>query len=61
MIVTTAKFMLHDTFACKRVWGGYLSSGKRQAYNAIKNINLSPTYLRTKPFDLALLLDISVD
>jgi hypothetical protein len=59
MIVPIIKFMSHDSLACKRLCGGYLSCGNRQAYHARKTINnLSPIYLPTKPFDLALLLDI---
>jgi hypothetical protein len=59
MIVHTIKFISHDSLACKRLCGGgYLSGGNRQAYHARKTINLSPIYLPTKPFDLALLLDI---
>jgi hypothetical protein len=61
MIVTIVKFVLCDTFACKRACGGYLSFGKRQTYHTGNTINLSLTYLPTKPFDLALLLDISAD
>jgi hypothetical protein len=34
--------------------------GNRQAYNARKTPNLPPIYLPINPFDLALLLDISV-
>jgi hypothetical protein len=51
---------LYISLACKRVCGGgYLLYGKRQAYHVRKTINLPSTYLLTKPFDPALLLDIS--
>ena len=61
MNVNTAKFMLHDSLACKRVYGGgYLLGGKRQAYFVGKTSNLPLTYLPIKPFNLALLLVISV-
>jgi hypothetical protein len=53
--------VLYISLTCKRVCGGgYLLYGKRQAYHVRKTINLPPTYLLTKPFDPALLLDISV-
>jgi hypothetical protein len=33
MIVSTVKFMLHDSLACKRAYGGgYLLGGKCQAF-----------------------------
>jgi hypothetical protein len=33
MIVPTVKFVMHDSLACKRAYGGgYLLDGKRQAY-----------------------------
>jgi hypothetical protein len=53
--------MLHDSLACKRAYGGcYLLGGKRQAYYVGKTSNLPLTYLTIKPFNLALLLVISV-
>jgi hypothetical protein len=56
MIVPTGKFMLHDSLACKRAYGGgYLLAGKRQAYHVGKTSKLSTNYLPTKPFDLTLL------
>ena len=46
---TTLKFMLHDSLACKRAYGGgYLLGGKRQAYHAGNTINLPPTYFPIK-------------
>jgi hypothetical protein len=61
MIVPTVKFVLHDSFACKRAYdGGYLLGGKCQPYFAGKTSNLPLTYLPIKPFNLALLLVISV-
>jgi hypothetical protein len=61
MIVRTVKFMLYDSFVCKTVYGGgYLLGGKRQAYFVGKTSNVPLTYLTIKPFDLALLLVISV-
>jgi hypothetical protein len=61
MIVYIVKFVLHDSVACKKTCGnGYLSGGKRQTYHEGKTTNLPPTHLSTKPFDLALLLGISV-
>jgi hypothetical protein len=61
MIVPTIKFMLHDSFACKRASGvGYLLGRKRQAYFVGKTSNVPLTYLTIKAFDLALLLVISV-
>jgi hypothetical protein len=61
MIVAIVKFMMHDSLACKRVYGGgYLLCGKRQAYFAGKTSNLPLTYLPIKPFNLVLLLVISV-
>jgi hypothetical protein len=61
MIVPTVKFMLHDTLACKRDYsGGYLLGGKRQAYFVGNTSNLPLTYLTIKPFNLTLLLVISV-
>jgi hypothetical protein len=39
MIIPTIKFMLHDSLACKRAYGGgYLLSGKSQAYFLKKNL-----------------------
>ena len=40
--------------------GGYLLGGKHQAYHAGKTSNLPLTYLPIKPFNLVLLLVISV-
>jgi hypothetical protein len=61
MIVSTVKFMLHDSLAYKRICGGgYLLGGKRQAYFVGKTSNLALTYLTIKPFNLALMLVISV-
>jgi hypothetical protein len=61
MIVSTVKFMLHDSLACKRAYGdGYLLGGKRQTYFMGNTSNLLLTYLPIKPFDLALLLVISI-
>jgi hypothetical protein len=61
MIVPTVKFMLHDSLACKRTYsGGYLLGGKRQAYFVGTTSNLPLTYLTIKPFNLALLLVVSV-
>jgi hypothetical protein len=61
MIIPTVKFTLHDSLACKRVYGGcYLLGGKRQDNFTGKISNLSLTYLPIKPFNLALLLIISV-
>jgi hypothetical protein len=41
MIVATVKFMLHDSLACKRAYGGgYLLGRKRQAYFVGKTSNL---------------------
>jgi hypothetical protein len=57
MIVPTVKFVWYSGLVCKRICGGsYLLGGKRQA--AEKTIDLPPTYLPIKPFDLALLLNI---
>jgi hypothetical protein len=36
MIIPIVKFVLYDNLACKRVYGGYLSGGKRQTYQAGK-------------------------
>jgi hypothetical protein len=53
--------MLHDSLACKRAYGGgYLLGGKRQTYHTEKTPNLQLTYLPIKPFNLALMLVISV-
>jgi hypothetical protein len=60
MILSTIKLMLHDSLACKKACGGYLSGRKHQAYHAEKTPNLALTYLPTNPFDPALLLDISI-
>jgi hypothetical protein len=61
MIVPTVKFILNDWFACKRPYnGGYLLGRKRQAYFMGKTSNLPLTYLPIKPFNLTLLLVISV-
>jgi hypothetical protein len=61
MIIHIVKFVMHDSLTCKRACGGgYLLGGKCQSYHAGKTPNLPTTYLPTKPFDLALLLDISV-
>jgi hypothetical protein len=61
MIIRTVKFMLYDSLVCKRAYdGGYLLGGKHQAYFAGKISNLPLTYLSIKPFNLALLLVISV-
>jgi hypothetical protein len=60
-IVATVKFMLHDSLACKRAYGGgYPLGRKRQAYFVGKTSNLPLTYLTIKPFNLALMLVISV-
>jgi hypothetical protein len=61
MIASTVKFMLHDSLACKRAYGDdHLLGGKRQTYFMGNTSNLLLTYLPIKPFDLALLLVISV-
>ena len=61
MVIPIVKFMMHDSLACKRVYGGgYLLGGKRQAYFVGKTSNLPVTYLAIKPFNLALMLVISV-
>jgi hypothetical protein len=61
MIVTTVKFMLYDNLACKRAYGDdYLLGRKREAYFVGETSNLPLTYLTIKPFNLALLLVISV-
>jgi hypothetical protein len=61
MIVPNVKFMLHESLACKRAYGGgYLLGGKRQNYFIGKTSNLPLTYLPIKPFNLVLLLVISV-
>jgi hypothetical protein len=61
MNVATIKFMLHDSLACKRSYGGgYLLGKKRQFYLVEKTSNLSLTYHPIKPFNLVLLLVISV-
>jgi hypothetical protein len=61
MIVPTVKFMLNDNLVCKMAYvGGYLLGGKRQAYFMGKTSNLPLTYLTMKPFNLVLLLVISV-
>jgi hypothetical protein len=61
MIVSTVKFMLHNSLACKKVCGGgYLLSEKRQAYHTGKTSKLSLTYFPIKPLNLAFLLVISV-
>jgi hypothetical protein len=61
MIVSSVKFILHDRLACKMVCdGGYLSGRKGQVYYARKTPNQPPNYLPTKPFDLAVPLDLSV-
>jgi hypothetical protein len=61
MIVPTIKFILHDSLACKRVYAGaYILGGKRQAYFVGKTSNLPLTYLTIKPFNLMLMLVISV-
>jgi hypothetical protein len=53
--------MLNDSLACKMAYvGGYLLGGKRQAYFMGKTSNLPLTYLTIKPFNLALLLVISI-
>jgi hypothetical protein len=60
-IVATVKFMLHDSLAFKRAYGGgYPFGRKRQAYFVGKTSNLPLTYLTIKPFNLALMLVISV-
>jgi hypothetical protein len=60
MIVPTIKFMLYDSLAYKKTYGGgYLLCRKRQAYFVGKTSNLPLTYLTIKPFNLALLLVIS--
>jgi hypothetical protein len=49
--------MLHDSFVCKRAYGGgYLLGVKRQAYFVGKTSNLPLTYPTIKPFNLVLLL-----
>jgi hypothetical protein len=61
MIVATVKFMMHDSLIYKATYGGgYLLGGKRQTYFAGKTSNLPLTYLAIKPFNLALMLVISV-
>jgi hypothetical protein len=61
MIVPTVKLMLHDSLGCKRAYGGgYLLGRKRQAYFMGKASNQPITYLPIKPFNLTLLLVISV-
>jgi hypothetical protein len=61
MIVPTVTFMLYDSLACKRTYGGdYLLDGKCQTYFVGKTPNLPLTYLTIKPFNLVLLLVISV-
>ena len=45
-IVAIVKFMLHDSLACKRAYGGgYPLGRKRQAYFVGKTFNLPLTYL----------------
>jgi hypothetical protein len=61
MIVSTVKFMMHDSLACKRTYGGgYILGGKPEDYFVGKTSNLPLTYLTMKPFNLTLLLVISV-
>jgi hypothetical protein len=61
MIVATVKFMMHDSLIYKTTCGGdYLLGGKRQTYFVGKTSNLPVTYLAIKPFNLALMLVISV-
>jgi hypothetical protein len=61
MIVPTVKFMLYDSFACKRDYSSdYLLGGKRQAYFVGKTFYLPLTYLTIKSFNLTLRLVISV-
>jgi hypothetical protein len=61
MIVPTVKFVMHDSLACKRAYGGgYLLDGKRQAYFVGKTSNIPLTYLTIKPFNLVLMLVILV-
>jgi hypothetical protein len=48
MVIPIVKFMLHDSLACKRVYGGgYLLDGKRQAYFTRNTSNLPLTYLHS--------------
>jgi hypothetical protein len=59
-IIPTLEFMSHGSLAYKRLCGDdYLSDRKRQTHYAGKTPNLPPTYLPTKSFNTALLLDIS--
>jgi hypothetical protein len=45
MIVSTVKFVLYSSLACKKVCGGgYLLGGKRQVYHTGKTPNLPLTY-----------------
>jgi hypothetical protein len=61
MIVPIIKFVLYGNLACKMLYGSdYLLGRKRQTYHAGKTSNLPLTYLTIKPFNLALLLVISV-
>jgi hypothetical protein len=61
MIVSTVKFMLYESLACKRDYSGdYLLGGKRQAYFVRKTSYLPLTYLTIKSFNLTLWLVILV-
>jgi hypothetical protein len=60
MIVPTIKFVLYNSLECKKVCGGYLLGGKRQAYHTGKTPNLPLIYLPIKLFTPSLLLVISV-
>ena len=61
MIVTTVKFVLYNSLACKKVCDdGYLLGGKRQTYHMGKTPNLPLTYLPIKLFTPSLLFVISV-
>jgi hypothetical protein len=45
-LLPTVIFMLHDSLACKRAYGGsYLLVGKRQGYFMGKTSNIPLTYL----------------
>jgi hypothetical protein len=61
MIVSTVKFVLYNTLACKKICGcDYLLGAKRQVYHTGKTSNQPLTYLAIKFFTPSLLLVISV-